>query len=530
LKIRCLEKPLPAALLLVLLWTSWRVAVLSRTGIPVPVGTDQFSYLLQADTFAHGRLANPPHPLAKFFESPHELMRPVYASKYPPGQAMFLALGQRLFGSPFYGVLIGNALMLFTTCLMLFAWVSPPWALAVSAMFALCLYPGMYWTNSYWGGSVAASGGALVLLSIGIYLKTQKAFTGAIFAAGILLLFWTRPYEGGVFALMVLVVFAKELWHKRQSTVLAVALSLLMAGAAWTCLDNKAITGSPFRLPYVEHDHQYNVTPVFWFLPLRSQPVYDNPRLAAMHGAKGWEASVYHEDGPWWSALARGLILSFRLMLTHIGLGVALMLVAPLAWHEPLFRKMAIVAGVFLLALGIETFHFTHYAAPVWAAIALMIAVWARSAWRWQVHGLPIGKALVVIAIMSPGVAALANTELIVHGLKPNDQPEWAHRRARLLEQFSKLPQRQLIIVRYPTSDWETGEEWVYNTSDIDQQRVIFAYDLGPEENLTLLHYYPDRCAWLLTFDPATGKQHVEPYRPCPQSDNNATASTRTGR
>src|SRR5208283_6246451 len=82
--------------------------------VPAPMYHDEFSYLLAADTFAHGRLTNPPHPLAIFFETAQELARPTYASKYPPGQAMFPALGQVVFGAPFYGVLIGNALMLFT--------------------------------------------------------------------------------------------------------------------------------------------------------------------------------------------------------------------------------------------------------------------------------------------------------------------------------------------------------------------------------------------------------------------------------
>ena len=59
-----------------------------------------------------------------------------------------IARGQVLFGSAFYGVLIGNALMLFSFCLALFAWVPARWALAVTAMFGLVLSPGMYWTNS----------------------------------------------------------------------------------------------------------------------------------------------------------------------------------------------------------------------------------------------------------------------------------------------------------------------------------------------------------------------------------------------
>ena len=182
------KKGLPAALLLVLLWTAWRLVALTHAGIPQPAIHDEFSYLLGADTFAHGRLANPPHALAEFFESPHLLVRPVYASKYPPGQALFLALGQRLFGSPFYGVMLGDALMLFSFCLMLFAWVPYPWALAASGAVLLGLRTTTEWSSSYWGGAVAASGGALVLLGIGIYRRKQRPLGGVIFALGALLL------------------------------------------------------------------------------------------------------------------------------------------------------------------------------------------------------------------------------------------------------------------------------------------------------------------------------------------------------
>src|SRR5262249_266807 len=245
-----------------------RLALLPIWPIPKPTIYDEFSYLLQADTFAHGRLTTSAHPLCRVFASTSLLPQPTYASRFPPAQALMLALGQVLFGHPWFGVWLSVGLLAAAVCWALQGWLPPGWAL-LGALIGLDLFLFSYWMNSYWGGAVTAIGGALVMGAWIRIVRAKQRRCAWLFGLGAVSVILARPFEG--LLLVVPALVALVMADRTARVWLPIIISGVL-GASWLAYYDYRVTGHPLRLPYREYYEQYEIVPPFSIMPISTTP------------------------------------------------------------------------------------------------------------------------------------------------------------------------------------------------------------------------------------------------------------------
>ena len=498
------------------------------TGIPEPRIHDEFSYLLAADTFAHGRATNPPHALWKHFETVHVIQHPTYASKYPPAQGLVLALGQVVFGHPIVGVWLSVGLACTAICWMLAGWCPLRWAwigglLAVVRLvfsgppFFGGLESTAYWSQSYWGGAVGALGGALVFGALPRIMKKQRPRDALWLAIGLAILANSRPFEGLVVSIPVMAVLGIWMVRTRRISwpillrrVVLPAVLFLLSTASLMGYYNYMVTGKPFLLPYQVHESIYGVAPVFLWQPLKDEPVYNHQSLCDLH--KGWSCDWYRTQQSFsgWLMVSTWKIASVWMFFIGI-LFIPFMAAMPQMWHRRRVKFALGIIALMIAALLVETWALPHYAAPVACLFFLLLVESLRQARFAQWRGKPVGKPLLRAILPALLMSAITSFAVAQH-LTPAG---WYLERARLLRELDQGRDRHLVMVRYGPNH-SPHRQWIYNRADIDAAKVVWAWEMGPQADKELLDYFKDRRVWLLKADQLP--PHLTPYRESPSN------------
>lgn len=476
-----------------------RVALLPLLPIPQPFFHDEFSYLLAADTYASGRLTNPTHPLWPFFETFHVDMIPTYMSMYFPGQGLLLAAGKVALGHPWWGVAISTAVMCAAICWMLQGWVPPCWALSGGCIAVVRLGLFSYWASSYWGGSLAALGGALVVGAFPRIRRHPGWAAGIAMCLGFAILGLTRPYEGLLVSVPVVVglIRSDRPWRREMWVGLwipAAATFLLMLGGM--LYYNQRVFQRALTFPYQENFRQYMAANRFVWEKAPPVPSYRHKVMETFYLKQRKEAEEARHAG--------GLLGRMVINGTIGGLFVFGTLFAiPLFWlwfaaHDRRIRFLVWAGAVFAAGLMVNNWLLAHYVAPglaiAYVALVQCMRHMAQTA-RGQFLLRGMGAATVLLMGLRLGAGALGiHTE--------HDPAMWygtisqpGLRRAEVMARLERLPGRHLVIVKYAETH-EPADEWVYNAADIDAARVVWARDMGAE-NGRLPAYFRDRDVWI---------------------------------
>jgi hypothetical protein len=522
---RLAQRTLWSMALLALLPVALRLALLAHHPTPTPDVYDEFSHLLVADTLRHFRLANPMHPLHQFFETFFVLQEPTYSSIYPLGQGLAMAIGWMIFGTPWAGVILATAAFCALCYWMLRGWTTPGWALAGGTLAVMEFGPLSQWMNGYWGGSLAAAAGCLVFGALPRLQSASRRRDAVLLGLGLAIHLMVRPYETLFLGLAAVLFFAPSLRTavevRRLARLAGVAALVVAPAILLTLLQNRQVTGHWTMLPYTLSQYQYGVPASLTIQPnptphadLTPQQQMDYRMQTSFRPSGGETLRTYLER------------LEYRVRYYRFYFVPPLYLA--LAAFLPCLRRyrfawVAVTLALFALGTNFFPAFQVHYIAACTCLFVLMSVAGLEWLGRLTIGGRPSGaEAARLIFFMcvahfffwyglhvfdTGGIAQAVRPYETWDGIN-HGNPE---RRIAVKQQLEQAPGDLLVFVRYaPQHIFQ--EEWVWNAADIDSARVVWACDLGPDENAKLLAYYPNRTA--LLFEPDARPMRITRYQP----------------
>lgn len=328
--------------------------------------------------------------------------------------------------------------------------------------------------------------------------------------AGLAILAATRPFEGCFFVLPFLAVLAWEyrrqagaLWKIAAPATALVGITLLGLGVYFT-----HVTGSPFVTTYQISQKTYG-----WPLGLAwTTPPHIEYRHVELARYYEYELSEHGKvDGP----IDFVEYLTFRLQ-EYWRFFVGPVLSIPLVMLGQVWRRRRmLIAGTLggISAILLEGAASPHYLAPATVTIVAIVVECCRYLNASKIRILPLLPATMgLVLALRIGAAHFG----LPYTQKLNFQ-SWCCvvqgdlNKQRIATELGQLPGQQLVFVK-AKGDPNKLFQWIYNDAAIDDARIVWAQDLGPERNAHLAAYFAGRRVWLV--DPNSEPATCVPYRP----------------
>jgi hypothetical protein len=485
-----------AAITVLVVWWTWGHV---RT---LPASPEESSYVLQAGIFAHGRWTAPSPPMPEFFEQPQVLVTPAVASKFPPGNALVLAVGALLHFLPFVPLLVAGL----TAALIIAVGVRVlnPWMAVLAWLVWLTTPMVMRFQSSYFAEPTATLQIATSWWCLLRWREKRALGWIAAMAAAIGWAVITQPLPGIAFGLPTLGVAVVDMargrnWRAALTTTgaLVVVLAVIPLWNARTTGDRSLTPLTLYTMDYMPFDRpgfsvardapRRALSPVM--LTLRDERLAQHealqPHQLAMTTTWRFAAML----GDLWQGAQLALVPFFIVGLfamsaaLRVGLGgVGLLLVGRIpfaqdpAWTLPYLPIVVVVAAI--TACGI-------WRTLVWAANGVIV--------RLHIERRPkLGSVLVTIVL-----ALFAAPTFSIWRARH-------HQNAAVREAFEdalgELPSsKSIIFLRYAPRRQHLA--LVNNSADLQAEPIWVVHDLG-EHNRDLLALVQDRTAYV--FDERT--------------------------
>jgi len=373
----------------------------------------------------------------------------------------------------------------------------------------------MYWSQSYWGGAVAATAGALVFGALRRIIRRARVRDALLMGVGLAILANSRPLEGLVASLPVAAMLVWWMFNKKKAPALSVSIGRIVlpmfavlapTGAAMGYY-NLRVTGDAARMSYHVYDATYVRKPLFLFHnPGRPQPAYRHKVMRDFY--MGGPVKRQHSAFPALRASMNKAKQVWKLWKFYLGFVLTVPLVM-LPWliSDNWMRFALLTCGLEIAASASVSRMFPHYAAPVTGLVFAIVLQAMRYLHLCQWRGRRTGRFL---APMIPVLLIASLVPVLSQKMEGNPQA-WDLQRARILDELERDGGRHLVIVRYGPKHSKQNE-WVYNEADIDSAKVVWAREMDAGQNRKLLEYFSDRQAWLLEINRDDSTLKLAPY------------------